>query len=72
MTKDLKDLFYACGGFRDALFHFLVAREQMYHRYELIGSEKERIMDFERERVRSKFFKLKEIIEECEEELLND
>lgn len=69
MSSNIEKLYYACGSFRDALFHFVTTRKQMYTRYDLHDAEKERILDFERERVKSRYLRLKELIEICENEL---
>ena len=57
------DLFYACLNYCNALNHYKTTEREMLYRYDWCGSEKAKVMDFEKDRVKHSLDRLMEIID---------
>lgn len=67
MKSTEEELYYACMSFCESFFHFMCEENKDYNRkmfgYGLYDEDTcQRIMEFERERVFSKFLRLKEVV----------
>lgn len=56
------DLFYACLNYCNALNHYKTTREEMLYKFDWTESEKAKVMDFERGRVKHSLDRLMEVI----------
>lgn len=72
MSSAEEDLYYCCMGFCEAFFHYMCVKEKInaHHRFGVYDIEELEVFErFERDRLSSKFHRLKELVDKIDKDL---